>query len=163
MVARSAARISATPVGAIVAAVLAAGVVALRVASGKPLEGMGAEVNRMLLGDADEKSRAWNLTRQGLQSDPNLSRIVAQEGGVNAQVEAIAKGMAEFHEREQKGISLLTEEFPVNNMLDMLIVRAASAFRSAWGSGGGEQSVERLRVQMMETAVQPNHYKGDFR
>lgn len=130
--------------GGVVTAFVVAGVVALRIASGQPLEGIGAQVNRMLLGDLDDHARAKLATRRQLQADPDLARIVGQQGEVTPQIAALGRDLYELNLRDEKAKSLFAEAFPANNVVDMLILRGAEALKRAWSGAGGAAAVTKL-------------------
>jgi len=132
------------PIGLIVAGLIVAGVVTLRLVSGKPLEGTGAMLNRMILGDMDDEARAKMAVRQRFQGDSDLTRIVGQEKRTNVQMTSIANDMFKLETQQQKGASLLREEFPTNNVLDMLILRARDKFVELWGSEGGAMKAQEV-------------------
>lgn len=141
---RLGARAAGTPVGLIAAAVIVAGVVTLRLASGQPLEGTGEAVNRMILGDTDDEARAKMATRAQFGGDSDIARIVGQEGKVNSQVRSIAEDIQRINFRDEKGASLLREAFPSNNALDMLILRARDKLLEFWNGTGGPGKVEEI-------------------
>ncbi len=147
---RAGARVAVgNPVGAIVAAVIVAGVVALRLGTGQPLEGTGEAVNRMILGDADDKARASMAVRQRYSDDPVLSRILAQKGldannGLPADLAKMSAGDVQIELEKERGASLFREHLGVNNTLDMLILRAAEKLKQAWRDFGGPAAVDGL-------------------
>lgn len=132
------------PVSAGLTALLVAGLVALRLGTGRPLEGIGAELNKVILGDLDEEARAKNSVRTQLQGDSNIARIMGQENVVNAQITKVSRDLYEFARREEIGKSALFEAMPVNNLLDNLILRAASALQTGWERFSGPANMERL-------------------
>lgn len=136
---------------AAVKALVTAGLVTLRLASDKPLEGTGAMLNRIFLGDLDDEARAKMATRQKIQGDADLARIIGQEGGANSQIASVANDLFALAKRRELGRSLLEEEFPANGLLDMLIVRARDAFMRAWNGSGGPQRVEKFRAKYLAT------------
>lgn len=146
--ARGAARAAASPAGLIVATILVAGVVALRLGTGQPLEGTGADINRWLLGDADDKARAMTAARGEISGNPDVAAIAAQAGGITPQIERLVQGTYEMRLRDEKGRSRISEEFPVDGMLDHLILRAEAAFKSAWSASGGDAAVARLAANL---------------
>lgn len=135
----------AGPLGAVAAGITVAGVVALRLASGEPLEKTGATINRMLLGDLDEEARAKMATRQRLTGDSEIARIVGREGAVNSQIASIAKDLQDMAMRREVGKSLLKEDLPVNSLLDNLIVRAKNALEKSFTNSGGPAAFEGLK------------------
>ena len=146
------ARALANPAGAIVAALVVAGVVAVRIGTGTSFEGMGAKLNKMLLGDMDEQARATMDVRKRLSGDSHLARITAQEGGVNSQILSIAEDMRDIRKRELDGSStfLENEEFQANTTLDILILRAKDAFTTAFWGAGGRDAIEDLKTQYQQ-------------
>ena len=109
------------------------------------MEGIGEQVNRMLLGDLDEDARAAIATRRQLAGDSDVARIAGQQGRVNSQIRSIADDIRKLHKRDEIGATLFREEFPANNVIDMLILRGRDAFLAAWTGNGGPDNVERFR------------------
>lgn len=140
----------ATPVGLIITAVVVAVAVTARLASGRSFENMGQQLNNMFLGDMDEEARAAMQTRQRLGSDPDIARIIGQEGRVNSQVAAVFTDLEKLRKRELDGATLIrsAEGMQVNGLLDMLILRARDALVAAWNGSGGPDKVENLRHKM---------------
>lgn len=141
----------ANPAGAALMALLVAGVVTLRLGTGKPLEGVGAEINKLLLGDLDEEARAKTAVRSHWSGDPNTARIMGQEGAVNAQISKVSKDLFAFARREEIGKSALFEAMPVDNLLDNLILRAASALRTGWDRFKGPSNLEKLQTAYQDS------------
>lgn len=134
----------ANPVGAVVAALITAGVVALRLGSGKTFEQMGDEMNNMLLGDLDEAARAKMTVRNRFQSDAILTRIRSQSGRQNVQMNRIAEDLFRVEKQYEDGKALIQREFGVNGTWDMLILRAQEAYQTAWKAIGGDETYERM-------------------
>jgi hypothetical protein len=132
------------PVSAGLTALLVAGLVALRLGTGRPLEGIGAEINKVILGDLDEEARAKTSVRTQLQGDSNIARIMGQENVVNAQITKVSKDLYDVARREEIGRTALFEAMPVNNLLDNLILRAASALQTGWERFNGPANMERF-------------------
>jgi len=149
--ARAGSRLVASPVGAVVAALAVAGLVTLRLATGRPIEGMAEDLNKMFLGDIDDAARANMATREQFKGDAEIARIVGQEGKANRQVMKLAEDIRKLNMQREVGASLLRSELPSNNLLDMLILRAAQAFTDAWQGTGGPAAVERFRTVYGET------------
>jgi len=137
----------ANPIGAIVAAVVVAAVVAIRLGTGRSMENMGAQVNKMLLGDSDEEARSYMDTRKRFSGDRHIVRMIAQDGANNSQLKSIFDDIREAREEELKGASKFLEDdmFQVNSTLDILILRAAGLFTQGWVAAGGNEAVEKLR------------------
>ena len=142
-VGRLGARAAGTPVGLVVGALLVAGVVALRLGSGQPLEGTSEQISQMLLGDKDDEARAKMRTRQQFSGDSDLTRIAGQEG-ISNQMQGVFEDLYKINKRSVDGEELFRREFPANNVLDMLIVRARDKFVSLWNGTGGDAQVQEL-------------------
>jgi hypothetical protein len=116
---------------------LTAGAVATeRLLSGRPLAGTGEELNRILLGDRDDKARALRHTREYMESNEEAMIAVGRAGG-DAVPEDIKNIGLDYYKRElrkEKGLSKLREAFPADNVVDMLILRMTDGLRSAWTS-----------------------------
>lgn len=148
---RAGARLLGSPVGAVVGGLAIAALVTLRLASGRPIEGFAEDMNRLFLGDLDDAARANMATREQFKGDAEIARIVGQEGKVNSQVARLAEDIRKLNKDREVGASLLRTEFPSNNMLDMVILRAAQVFKDAWAGNGGPAAVERFRASYGET------------
>lgn len=154
------------PVGAIglsVTALLVAGLTALRLGTGQPLEKVGQDLNDIFLGDADDEARIRTRTRNRLTQDADITRLVGRQGKVNSQVASIARDLETLERRQELGRVELERTFPVNNTLDQLILRADRAFRAAWKGGGGEEAAERFRNRYGEALDFYNEKKGSPR
>lgn len=150
----------ATGVGALVAGLVVAGVVVLRLASGQPLEGTAETLNRMFLGDLDDDARAKMATRAQISGDSDLARIAGQEGKVNSQIASVFADLHRRNKEREVGASMLREQFPANNIVDALILRAQEVFLAAWNGNGGPDAVERLRAKYRESFNTPGGKAG---
>ncbi|HXI82126.1 MAG TPA: hypothetical protein VNM34_15065 [Verrucomicrobiae bacterium] len=133
-----------TPVGMLAVIGLAAGVAGFRLASGQPLEGAGEMLNRVILGDEDDKARAARRTREWLEGTPGAG-IVGRAGAVPEDVRQVARVTNQLLVERERGASLIRENFPVNSKLDMLILAFGAGFKTAWAQLGGGQSIESLK------------------
>lgn len=131
--ARLGGRAALNPVGALIAAIAVAGIVTGRLVSGRSFDNMGAEANRILLGDFDDEARAAMQARGEMMADSNILAFAGKRG--------ITEGMREMFEMrkklaldEIKGRSLFSEDptFQVNGTLDMLILRAQEKITGFW-------------------------------
>ena len=155
---------AASPIGAIVAAVVVAGFVAIRLGTGRSFENMGAQMNKMLIGDLDEQARAAIDTRKTLGGDKHIARIIAQEGAVNSQVKSIAEDLKAIRLRELMGASEFLEDkhFQADNTLDILIIRARDLLVQAFNGAGGEDAVANLgtALYLMDAGGDPREGSG---
>jgi multidrug efflux pump subunit AcrA (membrane-fusion protein) len=136
------------PIGLVLAGVAIAGVVALRIASGKPLEGTGAQINRMVLGDMDDEARARMAVGQRIMGDDRLLEIMGKEGKVNAQIKAIRSDMLAQETEREIGASRLREGFPVNGIVDMVILRMQNLWNDLLEDGTLDKIALALRAAM---------------
>jgi hypothetical protein len=152
----------ANPVGLLVTALVVAGTVALRLGTGTPLEGLGESLNSALLGDVDDKARANMTVRRRFQSDEALSYIAGEEGRnkPNPQLARLADDLTKMETRREIGASLLRKEFPANNILDMLILRARDAIKSTWNALGGDDKAEEAMRRIGSHANADNKAGG---
>ena len=134
----------ANPVGLLITALVVAGTVALRLGTGTPLEGLGESLNSAILGDVDDEARAKMTVRRRFQSDDALSYIAGEAGRnkPNPQLARLSDDLIKIEKRFEIGASLLRKEFPANNIVDMLILRAQEAVLGAWNAVGGKQKAE---------------------
>ncbi len=140
------ARAVASPWGLIAAGVIVAGVVALRLASDQPLEGTGEYLNKMILGDMDEESRAKTAVRKHFTDDSELTRIAAKAGGVTAQMSQLQRDLFKLARNREVGATMFRSQYPVDNLIDMLILRVVAGIKAAWNGDGVAASMERLKT-----------------
>ena len=140
---RLAGRAAGTPVGLIIMGLVLAGVVTTRLITGKPLEGLGQEMNDMILGDYDDEARAKMEVRRRFQADDELSGIAGHDNAVNPQLMALHKDLLREEKQYQVGVSALKGAMPINNEFDMLILRVRDAIVSAWKGDNGPNRVEQ--------------------
>lgn len=135
---------AANPIGLVVTALIVAGTVALRLGTGTPLEGLGERLNSAVLGDMDDEARAKMTVRRRFQSDEALAYIAGEAGRnkPNPQLVRLADDLTKYEQRLEIGASAFRRELPVNNLFDMLILRARDAIVGAWNAGGGEAKAE---------------------
>tara|TARA_R110000782_G_scaffold253743_1_gene341937 strand:- start:20232 stop:20984 length:753 start_codon:yes stop_codon:yes gene_type:complete len=153
---RAAGRGIATPVGAIVAGLIVVGVVAVRIATDRPLEGLGEDLNRMFLGDADDEARASTAARKHLTSNAHVM-MTAKHKGAREQLGSVYDDIYSVNLRTEKAASKFREMFPVNNVFDMMIKRVEPALRAVvktWSTGSLAQEAFRKLVRLASN--QPN-------
>jgi len=122
-----------TPTGALVAALVTAGVVMLRLGTNQPLEATGSLVRHMLLGDANEEAQAKQNVRDRIGGDSDLARIMGQEHGINSQIRKLGEDLHKFELQRLIGEEMVRRQFPVNGLIDMLIIRAQNKLRELFG------------------------------
>lgn len=157
-----AAKAAANPVVLGIAALAMTAVVVGRLASGKPFEGMGSELNNLLLGDMDDAARAKMSVRSQFESDPDLMRFIESQGGVTSQIRKVMADLSDIETKRQKGKSMIEQAFPVNGMLDFLILRIKEALTGSWSKHAVPQAIEdfsaKLDTHLVELSMaMPDH------
>lgn len=161
LAARGAGRAAATPIGAVVTGIAVAVITATRLIQGKPLENMGNELEKMLLGDYPDEARATMATRRQMQGDEHLLRIAGLEGGQpNSQITSIFEDLKKINKRHEVGKTALRREFPANNALDMLILRARDKWVEIWNSEGMTSKAENIREKIGDIHVKKGRGSG---
>lgn len=130
---------------------LAVGVAALRIASGKPIEGTGTQIKQWLLGDLDADARAQLAVRGGLGSNELVLDLAGERGHVTAQMHRLGKMMFEDERRKELGKNRLEEAFPIDNWVDLLILRAKAAFESFFAGAQVEQVQRRFQFRLLQS------------
>jgi hypothetical protein len=139
------------PIGIAIVVGVVAAMVGLRLASGKPFEGWGEELNEMFLGDLDDEARAKMATRQQLQGNPDVARAIHLWGQDPSKKTVLPPAVSEriklynrLNKYQQDGETLFRRILPANTTLDMLILRLAAAIKKAWKECGGPEALEAL-------------------
>ena len=105
-------------------------------------------MNKFFLGDLDEKARAHKATRQHLKQDDDLMYI--QSFGQNAQIDKLQKSLYKLKYRDEKGKTKINEEFPVNGVFDMIILRARDQFIKMTGKSDLQNKLEQIRILLQK-------------
>lgn len=132
-----------TPWGLVAAAVAAVVTVGIKVKYGKTFGQLGAELNRLTLGDADDAARASSMTRQQVMNNPYVRLETAASGSTEYANQMFTNLYPDNLQRE-KGRSLFEEEFGVSNTWDMLIDQGVAKFKEAFRGAGGHESINQL-------------------
>ncbi len=141
---------SLKPAGAALTLLAIAAIVTIRVATGRPFEGLSADLNELVLGDVDDEVRASIIVRDQLASNPDLLALVGQRDSMGAQVRRIFADRKRIELLRQRGKSAIIREFPVNKKLDMLILRFVGLFKDAWQRRGGVEVVDQVRSALRQ-------------
>jgi hypothetical protein len=118
----------ASPLTGAMAAIAAVGVVSTRLVTGKPLAGTGEELNQMILGDRDDKARAYRRTREWIESHEDAMIAIGREGFVPSDIRDVALDYFQREFVKEKGLSALRTAFPTPTLVDMLVERTAGAW-----------------------------------
>lgn len=143
-----AARFIPNPLAILATVGVAAAAVATRLISGRSFEGIGQEVNNILLGDLDDEARAKRTVRERFRGDPNIARIVGQEGKVTGQIAALGEDLFKLELEQEKARSAFASHprFQVNGYADMLILRIRDKIQQVWSGQGMSDSLNRLQA-----------------
>ena len=148
------------PVGLVVGILAVAGIAATRLASGKPLEGTGADLQKLLWGDKVEQARASKVTRDLMTSDSAILGIYGQFG--KDEVSELYSHYYDKNLKLEKARTLFKQEMPVNSTIDMLIIRARDEFVRLWnGSEGPEKADQlgrKLAAELAQYRQEPSWY-----
>lgn len=131
---------------------LAAGLIATRIVTGQPLEKTGQDVRNIIYGDLDVDSMAARDARMQLSGNRDVLRIIGQEGKVNAQIGSVAEDLKKLAKIRRLGEKRIREAFPVDSILDMLILRLVSFVKQSFKSSGGEKSIQKLKMNFQRVA-----------
>lgn len=157
--------VASNPITLGIALAAVAAIVATRLATDTPFEGMGSELNEVLLGDMDDDARAAMNVREHLSSDPSLMSMLAQQAGVKAQLFQIANDLKEIEKHRQHGKSIMETKFPINGAFDVLILRVAEIFGRSVEKHHLRETMAEIKSEanlfMTRTMASPNTLSND--
>lgn len=147
-------------VGIAAGAVVVAALVAARLISGKPFEGMGLELQTMLLGDQPQEAIAKRKTREQFQQNEAAMQIAGRYG-ITDQMRQAGEKLYHLNLAEEVGKNKIDRMFPQNGTLDLLILRLRNLFMGAWESNGIPAKIEQVRETLEEGQMRsiPRIYK----
>lgn len=137
--------IGRTPVGLIIGGLLVAGFVGLRLASDRPLEGLGNDLNRIFLGDLDEQGRAKATVRNSIP--PRVQEWLQQFDGKQLPPAFVRhmQDRIDYETKRQKGITKIREAIPMDSQLELWILAVRDAFVSAWEAMNGDGKLAQIK------------------
>lgn len=141
-------------------AVIVAALVAARLISGKPFEGMGLELQTMLLGDQPQEAIAKRRTREALQANEGIMQI-AYRYGFTDQILKVQDNLYKMNLTEETNKHKIRTMIPVDGTLDLLILRLRNMFTGIWHEKGIEKKFEdvKLGLEEMQMLMVPRIYK----
>lgn len=141
-------------------AVIVAALVAARLISGKPFEGMGLELQTMLLGDQPQEAIAKRRTREALQANEGIMQI-AYRYGFTDQILKVQDNLYKMNLTEETNKHKIRTMIPVDGTLDLLILRLRNMFTGLWHEKGIEKKFEdvKLGLEEMQMLMVPRIYK----
>jgi hypothetical protein len=147
---------SSSAVGVVVIGAL----VAARLISGKPFEGMGLELQTMLLGDQPQEAIAKRRTREALQANEGIMQI-AYRYGFTDQILKVQDNLYKMNLTEETNKHKIRRMIPLDGTFDMLILRLRNLFMGLWHEKGIEKKFEdvRLGLEEMQMLMVPRVYK----
>lgn len=139
--------IAANPIGMMVTAVVVGAIVATRLISGRSFGNMGAEVKKVLLGDASAEAVASMRARDRLSSDEDVATIFGNESVQGTQLHAVFQDLKAMELRSALAAERFEGDpaFQDNNIADIMIVRARDIIVNEWNSGGGPEAIQKLQ------------------
>lgn len=147
---------SSSAVGVVVIGAL----VAARLISGKPFEGMGLELQTMLLGDQPQEAIAKRRTREALQANEGIMQI-AYRYGFTDQILKVQDNLYKMNLTEETNKHKIRRMIPLDGTFDMLILRLRNLFMGAWESKGIPAKIAQVRETLEEGEMRsiPRIYK----
>ncbi len=141
-------------------AVIVAGLVAARLVSGKSFEGMGNELQAMILGDKPQEARAKKRTREQLQANEGVMQL-AGHYGITDQMREVGEKLYKLNLADETGRNKIDRMFPQDNTLDLLILRLRNLFVGAWEGEGISQKIDEVKDGLMDAQLRavPRIYK----
>lgn len=141
-------------------AVIVAALVAARLISGKPFEGMGLELQTMLLGDQPQEAIAKRRTREALQANEGIMQI-AYRYGFTDQILKVQDNLYKMNLTEETNKHKIRRMIPLDGTFDMLILRLRNLFMGAWESKGIPAKIAQVRETLEEGQMRsiPRIYK----
>jgi len=146
--------------GVAAGAVIVASLVAARLLSGKSFEGMGLELQTMLLGDKPQEAIAKRRTREALQANEGIMQI-AYRYGFTDQILKVQDNLYKLNLTEETNKHKIRKMIPLDGTLDMLIIRFRNLFMGEWGGKGIPAKIEQVRDALEEGQMRmiPRIYK----
>jgi hypothetical protein len=147
---------SSSAVGVVVIGAL----VAARLISGKPFEGMGLEVEAMLLGEQPQEAIAKRKTREQFQQNEAAMQIAGRYG-ITDQMRQVGEKLYHLNLAEEVGKNKIDRMFPQNGIFDLIILRMRNLFVGAWESRGIPAKIAQVRETLEEGQMRsiPRIYK----
>jgi hypothetical protein len=141
-------------------AVIVAALVAARLISGKPFEGMGLELQTMLLGDQPQEAIAKRKTREQFQQNEAAMQIAGRYG-ITDQMRQAGEKLYHLNLAEEVGKNKIDRMFPQDGTLDLIILRLRNLFTGAWESKGIPAKIAQVRETLEEGQMRsiPRIYK----
>ena len=142
-------------IGIAIAAVVVGGLVALRMATGKPLEGVSEDLNQMFLGDKDEEARARMASRRWILGNYDVTRSIGQEKAISAGIRKAAEDIYRQEKAYQDGYTELKKAYPVESTLDLIIGKLAAVLKDMWSEPRGKAAFKAIRSKLRR--IQTGH------
>lgn len=130
---------------------------ALRRFDGKSGRLVAAEDAHLIYGGDDEKATAAAATLGFLESNPVITRIVGQEGRVNAQIRQLADNMKRLNLERAKGVDLINRnpDFDsADSLVDKLIKKIRGKAEEADLKGLADRAAELVKERTEGTGVE---------
>lgn len=132
--------VAAAAVAAVVVAAI--GVTAIRIATDKPFETWGYELEEFFLGDLPVEARAAIEAREGTIRVPGFAAAMhADDPYIKKRFDMLKSMGQDYH----RGKRMFHQKIGVNNMADHLIMKAKESFVSKWKEKGLAERAAQAR------------------
>lgn len=154
LVSRGAKRLLLSPPGWIIAGLLVAAAVVLRLATGRSYENMGAKLNDIIFGDLDDQARANMAGRQAVTSNNLLMELHGKDAATSKHVQELIRYHAKRAKQSQDAMRVLMEDkdLQVNGFLDLLVIKIADEVKTFFVAGPGKADVDALKKAYAEAS-----------
>lgn len=135
--------------GAVLLGIGALAVIGPHLWQGGSMESLSAELNSLILGEADDDARARGQARDYLTSNRALVAHVGQKG-ISPALERIMGDLSDRAKVRERGASeiLKAKAFASHGPIEQLLQKLKAAFLRGWNGTGGDQELDRVRKRL---------------
>lgn len=129
-----------------IAAVVVAGLVVTRLATGRSFENMGENLKQVVLGPMTAEAAASTRAREELLGNDGLMAMVSPGSSAMDQSAFVARITAAVNRTEQIGRDAIAADkaFQTNGTLDLMILRFAELMKKSWESAGTKSLLDEV-------------------
>lgn len=140
----------AGPTGWILGGLAIAAAVGLRLKAGKPLEGIGEDLDEILLGDTADEAGANAAVISRMGSNPLIAGV-DRGGKLPQSIRKVAADLRELEVRQRRGARAFRRALPANNTVDLLILAIRDAVNE-W-VGRNPQKIQETGAMLQKAAT----------
>lgn len=135
--------------GAVLLGIGALAVIGPHLWQGGSMESLSAELNSLILGEADDDARARGQARDYLTSNRALVAHVGQKG-ISPALERIMADLSDRAKVRERGASeiLKAKAFASHGTIEQLLQKLRAAFLRGWNGTGGNQELDRVKKRL---------------